>query len=231
MRGYRAPQAPEPVPLDTRRGGHTLFCVRYRQPIPILALAASCTGCFLSPLRAYDARRISEGSVCLDVPLVRQPDSSTCGLCAAEMLSKYYRVPLADDDRELVRRRAVEEQGTTARLLKEVLERAGFRVLIFRGESLDDETPTAVAYHLRKKRPLVVMVSPDGRRDHYMVVSGRDAANDMIVFEDPGRGRVMCHGPAFRKMWERSDCLVLLAVPAEGGTRGGRADTGAKGAP
>ena len=130
-----------------------------------------------------------------------------------------------------MRRRAVEEQGTAARLLKEILERAGFHVLIFRGKSLDDETPTSIAYHLKRKRPLVVMVSPSGRRDHYMVVSGRDAVNDMIVFEDPGKGHVMCRGRAFRKMWERSDCLVLLAVPAAGGARGGRRDTGAKGDP
>ena len=57
------------------------------------------------------------------------------------------------------------------------------------------------------------MVSPRGPRDHYMVVSGRDEANDTIVFEDPGRGRVTCSGRVFRKVWERSDFLVLLAVP------------------
>jgi ABC-type bacteriocin/lantibiotic exporter with double-glycine peptidase domain len=192
----------------------------------ILAPAVFFTGCILSPLRAYDPRRISAGSVCLDVPLVRQPDRQTCGLCVAEMLSKYYRLPLADEDRELVRRRAAEEGGTPARLLKEVLVRSGFRVVIFRGESLDGETPTSIAYHLRKKRPLVVMVSPRGRRDHYMVVSGRDAANDMVIFEDPGEGRVMCRGWVFRRVWARSDFLVLLAVPGARSPAGGATRSG-----
>jgi ABC-type bacteriocin/lantibiotic exporter with double-glycine peptidase domain len=179
----------------------------------ILAPAVLSAGCILSPLRAYDSRKISAGSVCLDVPLVRQPDQQTCGLCVAEMLSKYYRVPISEEDRDLVRRRAAQEQGTPAKLLKAVLERSGFRVVIFRGESLDGDTPTSIANHLRKKRPLVVMVSARGRRDHYMVVSGRDAANDMVVFEDPGKGRVMCRGWFFRRVWAKSDFLVLLAVP------------------
>jgi len=131
------------------------------------------------------------------------------------MLSKYYRAPIAEEDRDLVRRRAVEEGGTSAGLLKSVLERSGFRVFIFKGESLDGDAPTSISYHLRKKRPLVVMVSARGRRHHYMVVSGRDAAGDMVVFEDPGRGRVMCRGWVFRRMWARSDFFVMLAVPGD----------------
>jgi ABC-type bacteriocin/lantibiotic exporter with double-glycine peptidase domain len=199
--------------LDTTRDRHILARVRYQRLAIILAPVAISAGCILSPIRAYDPRRISPGSICLDVPIVRQPDQVTCGLCVAEMLSQYYRMPISDEDRDLIRRRAVSEQGTPAKLLKAVLERSGFRVIIFKGESLDGDTPTSITYHLRKKRPLVVMVSARGRRDHYMVVSGRDVANDMIIFEDPGKGHVMCRGWVFRRMWAQSDFLVLLAVP------------------
>ncbi len=220
--GYTCvPPGPNAPGLDTPRGWHTLSCVRLQRIVICLAFATPSTGCILSPLKAYDQARLSSGSVVLDVPLVRQPDNRTCGLCVAEMLSQYYRLPLAEEDRELVRRRAASEGGTSAGLLEEVLERNGFRVVIFRGESLDGESPTSISYHLNRKRPLVVMVSPRGSRDHYMVVSGLDVENDLVVFEDPGRGHVMCRGRVFRRIWARSDFLVLLAVPAGAGTGGG----------
>lgn len=169
-------------------------------------------GCLLSPLRPYRPELAANGGIVLDVPLVRQEDGRTCGFAAATMLSRYYRAPIAEDDCERLRVAASEER-VSGRLLQEVLERNGFRVCVFAGALLDEDSPLSIAYHLKKGLPPVVMVSPRGRRDHYMVVSGLNAAKDLVFFEDPDKGKVACRGRAFRKMWERSNFFTLLAVP------------------
>ena len=179
-----------------------------------LAALALATGCVLSPLRPYRPELAADGGLVLDVPLVRQDDGRTCGFAAATMLSRYYRTPIADEDRERLRLAASEER-VSGRLLREVLERSGFRVYIFPGTLLDEEGPRSIAYSLRNGWPLVVMVSPRGRRDHYMVVSGLSVPRDLIFFEDPDKGKVACRGRAFRKMWGRSNFFTLLAVPAK----------------
>lgn len=194
--------------------------MRFPARVGLLLPAAMAAGCALSPLRAYDPAGLPGGSVILDVPLVRQQDRQTCGFSGAEMLSRYYGAPMADEDCELLRLTAASEKGVSGQLLREVLERNGYRVYIFRGELLDEENPKGIAYHLKRGRPLLVMVSPRGSRDHYMVVSGLSAEKDLVVFEDPDRGKVMCRGGAFRKMWERSNFFTLLAVPVKMGSHG-----------
>ena len=175
-----------------------------------LALAA---GCVLSPLRPYKPELVRGKSVALDVPLVRQEDKSTCGFAAITMLLRYYGVSIPDEDRERVRRAAGSKEGVSGRLMEDILERNGFRVYIFSGTLLDEQSPRDIAYNLKQGWPLVVMVSPRGKRDHYMVVSGLSVQEDLIFFEDPDKGKVACSGRAFRKMWERGNFFTLLAVP------------------
>lgn len=179
-----------------------------------LALAiALAAGCALSPLRPYEPQLVRGKSVALDVPLVRQEGKNTCGFAAITMLLRYYGVSIRDEDRELVRRSAGTKEGVSGRMMEEVLERNGFRVYIFAGTLLDEESPRGIAYNLKQGWPLVVMVSPRGKRDHYMVVSGLSVQKDQVFFEDPDKGKVACSGPAFRKMWERGNFFTLLAVP------------------
>ena len=111
-----------------------------------------------------DRETLAPGALLLDVPLVRQEERRTCGFAAAEMLSRYYGAPISDEDRELLRTEADSAKGVSGRVLKEALERNGLRVYIFAGELLDEESPGGIAYHLKKGRPVVVMLSRRGRR-------------------------------------------------------------------
>ncbi len=183
-----------------------------------LAAVALAGGCGLGPLRAYRPGSLTDDSIVLNVPLVRQEDRRTCGFAAVTMLSRYYKAPISEEDGELIRIEAESEEGVSGRFLKEVLERNGFRVYVFPGELFDKESARGVAYHLDRGRPLVVMLSPKGSRHHYMVVSGLNASKDFVVCEDPDKGKVICRGRAFRKMWKRSNFFTLLAVPAKMGS-------------
>jgi ABC-type bacteriocin/lantibiotic exporter with double-glycine peptidase domain len=179
-----------------------------------LALALSlAAGCMLSPLRPYEPELVRGKSVALDVPLVQQEDKNTCGFAAITMLLRYYGASIQEADRELVRRSAGTKEGVSGRLMEEVLERNGFRVYIFPGTLLDEKSHRGIAYNLKQGWPPVVMVSPRGKRTHYMVVSGLSVEKDQVFFEDPDKGKVACSGRAFRKMWERGNFFTLVAVP------------------
>lgn len=187
-----------------------------------MALAvASVTGCMSGPLRAYREGSLDAGSLLLDVPLIRQDAGRACGFAAVSMLCEYYGMPIAEDDLELVRVETEAKKGVSGRLLEQVLERNGFHVRIFAGELLDEEGPRGVAYHLKKGRPVLVMVSPDGKNYHYTVVSGLSVERDLVVLEDPDRGKVVCRGRVFRKIWERGNRFTLLAVPVDVGVGAG----------
>jgi ABC-type bacteriocin/lantibiotic exporter with double-glycine peptidase domain len=149
----------------------------------------------------------------LKVPVVRQDERTTCGLCVVTMLARYYGMPVDAEDVERVRRLATAEEGASGGLLAEVLKANGFDAAVFRGELLDEETPRGIAYHLRRGRPVVVMVSLRGKRSHYMVVTGHDPAAGRVFLADPAGGSLSCSSGAFVEMWERCGRFALLAVP------------------
>jgi ABC-type bacteriocin/lantibiotic exporter with double-glycine peptidase domain len=204
--------------MPRRRGGGTGTAADGLAAGVLAAVALAC-GC--GPLRPYGPGSLSEGSVVLDVPAVRQDDRRTCGFAVLAMLSQYYGTEIREEDRERVRAEASSEDGVSGRFIKDVLERNGFRVYIFAGKLLDGKGPRGILYHLDRGRPLVVMLSADRSRHHYMVVSGLDTERDLVVGVDPGKGRVICRGGAFRRMWERSNSFTLVAVPVKTNPRDG----------
>jgi ABC-type bacteriocin/lantibiotic exporter with double-glycine peptidase domain len=183
--------------------------------------AAVALACGCGPLRPCGPMSLSERGVLLDVPAVRQDGRRTCGFAVVEMLSQYYGTEIGEEDRERIRAEAGSEDGVSGRFIKDVLERNGFRVYIFPGKLLDGEGPMGIRYHLDRGRPIVVMLSAGGSRHHYMVVSGLDVERDLVVGVDPGKGKVVCSGRAFRRMWERANHFTLLAVPVKTGPREG----------
>ncbi len=190
-----------------------MFLVRsvsHMWPVLVLVLGGGCGAGLFEP---YRAGLLAEGAVVLPVPFVRQEHKLSCGWSAASMLFRYYDQPIGEDDRERLLREPESDDGVTGRALKELLERNGFRACIFAGGPLDEEGPRGVSYHLRRGWPLVVMLSPEGSRRHYVVVSGLDARTGLVVMVDPVRGDVVCRWRVFEKLWERGNHFTLLAVP------------------
>jgi ABC-type bacteriocin/lantibiotic exporter with double-glycine peptidase domain len=176
----------------------------------LLALAvAGCAG-----MRPYDEGP-APSAVVLDVPHASQGRGPDCGFAALEMLSGYYGVQIPDEEAAAVRREAEGGAGVSGATLRRALERSGFRVFIFPGEILDEQSPRGIAYHLRRGRPLVVMVSARRRRFHYTVVSGLDAERGHVILEDPQKGRASLGLRSFRELWERANRFTLLAVPEQ----------------
>jgi ABC-type bacteriocin/lantibiotic exporter with double-glycine peptidase domain len=182
--------------------------------VPVLALALALgSGCGTVLFHPYRDGMLAEGAVVLPVPHVRQEHAQSCGWAVASMLFKYYDQPIRDEDRELLLREPESDDGVTGLALKELLERNGFRAIIFAGGQLDDEGPRGVSYHIGRGWPLVVMISPEGSRHHYVVVSGLDELRELVVMVEPVRGEVICGWQDFMELWARGNCFTLLAVP------------------
>ncbi len=172
-------------------------------------LSGGCIGLF----RRY-ARNIplSAQATAVDVPIVEQEERNDCGLSAVSMVAKYYGRPIAPADRALLLSDA-RSDGASARRVREVFERNGYAAFVFKGELLADSSARGVLHHLKRGRPVIVAISKNGKRHHYVVVSGYDPTKELVVIEDPRKGHVMCPVRVFEKMWGRSGFLTLLAVP------------------
>jgi ABC-type bacteriocin/lantibiotic exporter with double-glycine peptidase domain len=175
-----------------------------------LALGSGCGGGVFWP---YHPDLLAEGAAVLPVPHVRQEHEQSCGWAVASMLLQYYDQPVGEEDRERLLREPESADGVTGRMLKELLERNGLRACIFAGGSLDEEGPRGVSYHLERGWPLVVMLSPEGSRRHYVVVTGLDERSGLVVMVDPVKGNVVCRKQVFEKLWELGNSFTLLAVP------------------
>jgi ABC-type bacteriocin/lantibiotic exporter with double-glycine peptidase domain len=186
------------------------------RPALALLLGAGCGAALFEP---YRPGSLAPDAALLNVPLVRQEHERSCGFAAASMLFQYYDQPVGEADRELLLREPESADGVTGRALQGLLERNGFRAQVFAGELFDGTSPRGVLYHLRRGRPLVAMLSVDGPRRHYVVVSGLDTLNGIVVIVDPAKGVVACRAHAFLDLWEQGNRFALLAVPADLGSR------------
>lgn len=180
-------------------------------PRAVLALALTLSSC--RSARIEPPPLLSENAVVLDLPLVRQDDLYNCGLAAISALCQYWDVQIPPEQRETLTQKAKDEKGLAGSELREALQNDGLEVYLFRGTL--DRSETGIYRHLDAGRPLLVMVSPDGKGHHYCLLLGYDEARRNLVLLDPARGEVLRSVPAFERAWEDCQRFTLLAAPKQ----------------
>jgi ABC-type bacteriocin/lantibiotic exporter with double-glycine peptidase domain len=176
---------------------------------PLLAFALSLSSC--RSARIEPPPLVSESAVVLDIPLVRQDDLYNCGLAAISALCQYWDVAIPPEQSALLSKRAEDEKGLSGSELRGALEADGMEVFLFSGTL--DHSETGLYRHVDAGRPLLVMVSPDGKGHHYCLVLGYDEPRKNLVLLDPARGEVLRSEPVFQRAWEDCKRFTLLATP------------------
>jgi len=154
---------------------------------------------------------LSDQAVTLDLPLVRQDELYNCGLAAISALCQYWEVELPPEERASLARRASDEKGLSGNELREALDARGMETFLYSG--VLDRSDTGVYKQIDAGRPLVVMVSPDGKAHHYCLVLGYDEPRNNVVLLDPARGQVLRSTQQFDRDWEACQRFTLLACP------------------
>ncbi len=176
--------------------------------LPTLAfLSVSCAS-------TSGLRTLSDRAVLLDLPVVRQTSPNLCGEVALEMLTRFYNVPLTQEQENRLRKTAEQEKGLTGSILKGVLEEQGYFVAVFSGTL--DRKVSGLYRHLDLGRPLIVMIEGDGAdKNHYVLAVGYDEGTEAVVLLDPARGEIAVPLARFRKLWTKVDHFTLLAMPKD----------------
>ncbi len=181
----------------------------------LLVAALAGAGCAGAPPRAAP---LSSQAVRLDLPLVRQDALYDCGLASLSALCAYWDVELSEDRRAELAAMAEHEEGLSGAELRAALLELGLEVYLFSGSL--DRAVTGLYSHVDAGRPPLVMLSPDGRNQHYGLVLGYDPTRGALIVLDPSKGEVLADNATFERDWARCDNFTLLACrpPAEGGT-------------
>ncbi len=160
----------------------------------------------------------ADNGVWLDVPFVNQ-DKNGCGAASIAMVMQYWqqqqRQPVtADAERIQQTLYSAKAHGIYASDLKRYLEDHGYQTFSFRGEWSD------LAEHLKKGRPLIVALRPPGQAEfHYVVVTGLDWTQDLVLTNDPAERKLLKQlRTDFEKEWKATDHWTLLAVPRQQNT-------------
>jgi len=77
-------------------------------------------------------KTLSDQAVLLDLPVVRQTAPNLCGEVALEMLTRYYNLPLTDEQEARLKKEAEQKEGIPGSTLKEVLEEQGYFTAVFK---------------------------------------------------------------------------------------------------
>lgn len=155
----------------------------------------------------------AQGSgVWLDVPFVPQ-EKNGCGAAVIAMVLQYWNRAQGqptDIDPKMIHRDLYshDARGVYASDLQRYIQSRGFRTFVFEGtwEDLDS--------HLQKGRPLVVALK-SGRNDlHYVVATGLNSQQNLILKHDPaGRKLMKQHRTDFERQWRGANSWTLLALP------------------
>lgn len=150
--------------------------------------------------------------VWLDVPFVKQ-EKNGCGAASIAMVMEYWHrqqgnVPSEDAEQIEQALYSPRARGIYASAMERYFEQHGFRVFAFRGEWKD------LREHLEKGRPLIVALNT-GRHDlHYVVVTGLDWQQGVVLKNDPAERKLLKQDRAnFEKEWKAAGSWTLLAVP------------------
>ena len=164
---------------------------------------------------------MDRGSVWLDVPFFKQ-EKNLCGAACVYMILEYWRTHQGASGERVTTAcapspeqissalYAVEAKGVYGSQIASYLGSRGFRTFVIRGNWSDLED------HLSKGRPLIVAL---GGRDskgpnHYVVVTGLDALQKIVLCNDPARRKLSKLDQAgFLEAWRKTSNWTLLAVP------------------
>ena len=148
------------------------------------------------------------GSVWIDVPFVGQ-EKNGCGAAAIAMLMRYWGREDVDPHRIQQELYSEDAHGIRGADIQRYLRENGFRTFVFQGEWPDLEE------HLARVRPLLVSLhAGHGGSLHYVVVSGVDAAQNLVLVNDPARAKLLkIERGAFEKDWSAAGRWTLLAIP------------------
>ena len=158
---------------------------------------------------ALDAER---AGVWLDVPFVSQ-EKNGCGAASIAMVMRYWQRQQSQPEtadaleiqRELYSPRA---RGILASDLEQYLRHHGFRTFALKGEWQD------LKHHLEQGRPLIVALNTGHGDLHYVVVTGLDWREDIVLKHDPAeRKSLKQHHADFEREWKAAGNWTLLAVP------------------
>jgi len=152
----------------------------------------------------------------LNVPFVSQPKDG-CGAASILMVMQYWDAEqknnsgpesnVAQIKRELY---SPKEHGITSSSMQWYLQQHGFIVFTFNGTWVD------LMQHLKKGRPLIVAIKPEGQsRLHYIVIDGIDPEGATVTMNDPSQRKLLTEERArFEKEWSAANNWTLLAIPS-----------------
>ncbi len=151
----------------------------------------------------------------IDVPFVRQAKNG-CGAASIAMVMQYWHrqegsVPA--DDAEQVQRVLYSHRahGIYASAMEGYFQQRGFRTFAFRGEWKD------LREQLEKGRPLIIALNTGRANLHYVVVTGLDSQQGVVLENDPAERKLLKQDrSAFEKQWKAAGFWTLLAVPRRG---------------
>ena len=169
-------------------------------------------------LVAMGASAQAPGAVWLDVPFIHQPREG-CGAASISMVMAYWNAQIgkhaapADDVNNIQRLLySPAKHGIAASAMIAYLRGHGYQVFAFNGTWQD------LDQHLRKGRPLIAAIRPDGQSQlHYVVIDGIDPIHSLVMMNDPAERKLLTEErAAFEKDWSATHNWLLLAVPSPG---------------
>ena len=161
----------------------------------------------------------SPSGVWLDVPFVKQAKNG-CGAASIAMVMQFWQrqqgLPLTPESDSAEIQRALyssDGHGIYESEMEHYLQLRGLRTFVFEG------TPAGLQQHLAKGRPLIVALQPGaGAPLHYVVVTGIDQENHVVLLNDPAERKLLKQEISrFEKEWKGTRHWTLLAVPRSEG--------------
>jgi len=152
----------------------------------------------------------------LDVPFVKQVKEG-CGAAIIAMVMQYWaqqqhRNPESVDPAEIQNiLYSKKGHGVYASDVESYFKEHGFHTFAFKGETAD------LKDHLQKGRPLMVALKPGKAPLHYVVVTGLDENNHVVIVNDPAQRKLLkLDQTSFEQEWNAAGKWTLLALPESG---------------
>jgi uncharacterized protein YvpB len=152
----------------------------------------------------------------LDVPFVKQVKEG-CGAASIAMVMQYWaqqqnRDPQSIDATEIQNTLYSKKgHGIYASDVERYFKEHGVRTFAFKGETSD------LKDHLQKGRPLMVALKPGKAPLHYVVVTGLDENNHVVIVNDPAQRKLLkLDQTSFEQEWNAAGKWTLLALPESG---------------